>query len=382
MKKLKILQVNKLYAPFTGGVEQVVQQIAEGLSDRVSMRVLVCSEDKKDSTDTIGGVKVHRSGSFFMLGNLPLSLKFLRDFKKVAKHYDVIHFHMPFPVGDLAALLSGYQGKIVVWWHSDVVRQKKMMLLYKPIMERFLKRADAIIVATQGHIDGSAYLKPYADKCRVIPFGVNPTLEQKADEWLLKQAEKEDTPEENRPVRFLFVGRLIYYKGCKVLLEAFRQVKNAELILVGDGALKGELQELATQYRLTEKVHFLGSAEDETLYRQFAECDVFVLPSIARSEAFGLVQIEAMSFGKPVINTNLKSGVPYVSIHGLTGLTVEPENVQELANAMNWMAEHKEERTQMGKNAKKRVKEEYQMSQMLDGVFALYQELCGQSQKM
>ncbi len=375
MKKQNVLQVNKLYYPFTGGVERVVQELAEGLKDRVNMRVLVCSEDRTDKTETVGGVKVHRSGSFFMLGNLPLSVKFIRDFRRVSKNYDIIQFHMPFPIGDLAELLSGYQGKVVVWWHSDVVRQKKMMLLYKPIMERFLKRADVIITATQGHIDGSAYLKPYAGKCRVIPYGVDPELEKRADAWLAQRPLKTFPQNEKRPVRFLFVGRLIYYKGCKVLLEAFRRVKNAELTLVGDGVMTDELKAMAESFHLTDRVHFLGAAEKEELYRQFEDCDVFVLPSIARSEAFGLVQIEAMSYAKPVINTNLKSGVPYVSVHGKTGLTVEPENVQELADAMNWMVKHPKEREEMGARAKQRVKEEYQITGMLEKTLGVYREL-------
>lgn len=376
MKKLNVLQVNKLYYPFTGGVERVVQQIAEGLCSQTNMRVLVCNEDRQNITEQINGVKVHRSGSFYMLGNMPLSFQFIRDVKKISKNFDIIHLHMPFPLGDVALLLSGYKGKIVVWWHSDVVRQKKLMFFYKPIMKRFLKRADVIITATQGHIDGSAYLAPYKDKCVIIPFGVDPEIEAKADEWLAQRKEKDIVKEQNEPVNFLFVGRLVYYKGCKILFEAFRQVKNAKLIMVGDGVMEEELKELAVQYHMTERIKFLGNASKEELEQQFAECDVFVLPSIARSEAFGLVQIEAMSYAKPVINTNLPSGVPYVSIHKETGLTVEPEDVKGLADAMNWMVEHPAERIMMGEKGRKRVKEEYQMNQMMDKVLSVYKELC------
>ncbi len=377
MKKIKVLQINKVYYPYTGGVEKVVQQIAEGLAEQTEMQVLVCNEKKQTVSETINGVKVHRSGSFGMFGNMPLSFRFIRDVKKMAMGQDILHFHMPFPVGDLAGLLSGYKGKVVVWWHSDVVRQKKMMLLYRPVMERFLKRADVIIVATQGHIDGSAYLKPYANKCVIIPFGVNPVIEEKADKWLaVKEIEADTDKNTDKPLKFLFVGRMVYYKGCKILLEAFRNVKNAELTMIGDGVLEEELKEMSTSYGLSDRVHFCGNVSDEDLEEAFAECDVFVLPSIARSEAFGLVQIEAMAYGKPVINTNLPSGVPYVSIHGKTGLTVEPEDVQGLTDAMNWMAEHPKERKEMGQKARARVKEEYQMHTMLSKVLNLYQSLC------
>lgn len=379
MRKLRILQVNKLYYPFTGGVERVVQQVAEGLADRTDMKVLVCNETGTDVEENINGVEVRRSRSFYMLGNMPLSFRFIRDFKRMSKEADVIHFHMPFPVGDLAELLSGYQGKVVVWWHSDVVRQKKMMLLYKPVMKLFLKRADVIIVATQGHIDGSAYLKHYADKCVVIPYGVDPAIAAKADQWAKRQKSPAGDKEDGAiPVRFLFVGRLVYYKGCKVLLEAFRQVRNAELVMVGSGPMEEELRELAARSEMEDRVHFLGNISDEKLEEAFAGCDVFVLPSIVRSEAFGLVQIEAMAYQKPVINTNLPSGVPYVSIHGQTGLTVEPEDAQSLADAMNWMAEHPEERREMGRRARERVKQEYRMDVMLERVLAVYRSLCGE----
>jgi rhamnosyl/mannosyltransferase len=276
---------------------------------------------------------------------------------------------MPFPLGDLACLLSGYKGKVVVWWHSDVVRQKTLMKFYRPIMERFLKRADVIIVATQGHIDGSDYLPKYKEKCVIIPFGVDSIIEQRADEYL-----QQNKVINREIVRFLFVGRLVYYKGCEILLDAFCKVKNAELIMIGSGEHEDGLKQLTKQYGLEEKVCFLGAVDDEQLSQEFGECDVFVLPSILKSEAFGLVQIEAMAYGKPVINTNLPSGVPYVSIDGLTGLTVEPCDIHSLAEAMQWMVDHKEERLQMGIAARIRVKECYNMEGMLYSVLNVYKE--------
>ena len=130
VKKTKVLQVNKLYHPITGGIERVVQQIAEGLNDRTDMKVLVCQRKGKAVTEEVNGVWVRRSSSFGVLASLPISFSFLLELRKLSKDRDVIHFHMPFPLGDLACLLSGYKGKVVVWWHSDIVRQKKMMKLF------------------------------------------------------------------------------------------------------------------------------------------------------------------------------------------------------------------------------------------------------------
>ena len=176
-------------------------------------------------------------------------------------------------------------------------------------------------------------------------------------------------------VRFLFVGRFAYYKGCDVLLEAFSQVENAELYLVGSGTIEDELRAKTKEYHLENRVHFLGKISEEELCRQYASCDVFVLPSVVRSEAFGLVQIEAMAFGKPVINTNLPSGVPYVSIDGKTGLTVEPGNAGALAEAMQWMVNHEEERIRMGTAARERMKKEYRLETMRDRILKVYKEL-------
>lgn len=371
MDKLKVLQVNKLYYPHTGGIEKVVQQLAEGLKDRTDMEVLVCQERGRSLIENVNGVTVRRAGSLGVLFSLPISFPFLWKLRKLSRSMDVLHFHTPFPLGDLGCLLSGFKGKVVVWWHSDVVRQKKLMKFYRPIMEKFLKRADVIIVATQGHIDGSDYLPQYRDKCVIIPYGVDQVIEKKADEYIINQSKEKKKDK----INLLFVGRLVYYKGCEVLLEAFRSVTGAELTIVGTGDLEETLKRQAKADGIDDRVHFLGAVDDEQLDRAFADCDVLILPSVLKSEAFGLVQIEAMAYGKPVINTQLPSGVPYVSIDGETGLTVPPSDAEALAKAMQWMVDHEEERLQMGRKARERVKECYRTEQMLNQVFQVYNKV-------
>ena len=368
MDKIKVLQVNKLYYPHTGGIEKVVQQLAEGLNDKTDMKVLVCRERGRTKVETVNGVFVRRAGSLGVLFSLPISIPFLWQLRKMSRDRDVLHFHMPFPLGDLAGLLSGYKGKVVVWWHSDVVRQKLLMKVYRPLMERFLKRADVIIVATKGHIDGSDYLPKYRDKCVIIPFGVDKAIEEKADYYI-----QHKSPEIKKQINMLFVGRLVYYKGCDILLKAFINVKGAELTIIGSGEMEEVLKEQARVSGISEIVHFLGNVDEAQLSKAFENCDVFVLPSVAKSEAFGLVQIEAMAYGKPVINTNLPSGVPYVSLDHITGLTVPPSDVIALTDAMQWMVEHEADRMEMGRKARTRVKECYQMEEMLESVMRVYQ---------
>ncbi len=374
-KKLRILQINKLYYPVTGGIERVVQQLAEGLSEDTDTKVLVCRQKGKSVTENVNGVEVHRAGSLGVVSSLPLSVSFLWKFRKMSRDRDIVQIHFPFPLGDLACLLSGYRGRVVLWWHSDIVRQKKMMKLYRPLMNWLLRRADAIVVATQGHIEGSLYLEPYREKCVVIPYGVEKRIEEKANLCF----EKKMGEVYKREVHFLFVGRFVYYKGCRVLLEAFAKAaaQNPEirLNLVGSGPMEEELRDLMKKYDFRENVFFHSNVGDEELIEYFQACDIFVLPSIARSEAFGLVQIEAMAFGKPVINTKLPSGVPYVSVDGVTGLTVMPGDVDELADAMLYLAEHPQERKEMGKRARDRMKKLYRMDTMLENVKRLYGEL-------
>jgi len=379
-EQLRVLQLNKRYFPAIGGIERVAQQIAEGLAEDTRMSVLVCSEDRHYSRKTEHGVDIIRLPKLFQMGSLPVSLGLNITLRRMCKELDIIHLHMPFPLGDVACLLSGFKGKIVLWWHSDIVRQKKLMRLYKPVMLKMLKRADAIVVATEGHIKYSSYLGPFKDKCVVIPFGVDKAMEEAADRYVEENHAEEviniaSPKEKKRYLTFLFVGRLVYYKGCDVLLKAFARVTGAELVMVGSGALEDECKKLAGELGIKERVCFAGEVSEGELQKHMAECDVFVLPSVVKSEAFGLVQIEAMAFGKPVINTNLPSGVPYVSIHGETGLTVGPENAEQLAEAMQWMVDHEEERLSMGKKARERMKAEYRLEEMMTRVLELYRDL-------
>lgn len=382
--KMNVMQVSRMYYPMLGGIERIVQDIAEGLCEDVNMSVLTCQVKGSKSEEVINGVKVYRCSSMGTFCSLPVSPSFLIQFRKRSRVQDIIHIHMPFPLADLACLLSGYKGKVILWWHSDVVRQKKMMYFYRPIMEWLLKRADVIMVATEGHIEGSSYLGPYRNKCCVIPFGVERGVLEKADEYLSSLKEENFCKNENRTGRktkFLFIGRLVYYKGCEVLLHALKDVDEALLTIIGDGVLKAELEQLASSLEITDRVRFLGSVSNEVLNQELAACDIFVLPSIAKSEAFGIVQMEAMAYGKPVINTKLPSGVPYVSVGGQTGLTVKPGDADALAEAMQWLIEHSMERKQFGKAAAKRVREYYNVDYMVDQVLKVYCELNLQDDK-
>ena len=359
----RLFITGKAYDPHIGGIETVMQQTAESMRKYAKIKVLCC-RDRRGLTvrDKVHGVPVTYAGSFGTIASCPLSLSYFGEFRRKVMLADAVELHLPFPLADLALLLSGYKGRVVVAWHSDVVRQKLLLKLYTPLMKWLLKRADAILVATQAHIDNSPYLRPYREKCVIVPYGIDP-------------AEYDDRPHlsplngmlhDKSAKKVLFTGRLVYYKGADVLLEAFAKVQtNAELFLAGTGVLEPELKQRAEALGIASRVHFLGRRMTPELRDMFADCDIFVLPSVANSEAFGIVQLEAMYYGKPVINTALPTGVPLVSIGGETGLTVPPSDAQALADAMETLLSDDALRAKYGAAARERVLREFSLSTVM-----------------
>ncbi|MBE6853429.1 MAG: glycosyltransferase [Ruminococcus sp.] len=374
---MKILQVNKLYSPHIGGIERVIQDISEGLDDRYDISVLVCQPKGKTADDVVNGVRVKRAGSIGTYFSMPVSFPFLYHFKKMSETADIVHVHLPFPLADLACIISGFKGKIAVSWHSDIVKQKKLMLLYKPFMKALLRRADCILVATRGHIEGSAYLKPYEEKCRIVPYGIDiPSYESAEKQPVLTT--RLNAPENKK---LLFTGRLVYYKGIDVLIRALSLTSDCELFIVGDGVLRSTLEQEVISLGIEDRVHFMGVLSDAELKAAFSDSDIFILPSVENSEAFGIVQMEAMVYGKPVINTSLPTGVPYVSIDGISGITVPPRDEKALAAAVEKLVHDGSLREKYGRQAYEIVREKYDMNKVNEKISRIYEELTGKAEK-
>lgn len=378
---MKLTQLFKIYWPDNGGgIASVMESIADGFQDW-EQEIIVCqdSRKKKRSDDKYHGIAVHRCRQLFEVVSTPVSLQFLRDVKKRTRDSDVVIYHFPYPMADLAVLLGMYSGRLVVWWHCGFEKYKKLAFLYLPLVRHTLKKADRILVSSRGNLEHSDLLRKYQKKCRIIPFCIS-------DEYIRKgQAHAKQfygsrqraAPGKSR-VTILFIGRLVWYKGCDVLLKAFARMrcKHCRLVLVGGGPLEQELKSLSASLKL-KNVEFAGIVTEDEKLRRIEECDFLVLPSISRAEAFAVVQLEAMAFGKPVINTRLKSGVPYVSKNGITGKTVRPGSVRELAAAMDSMASDEKMRREYGMNALRLVQEEYTQEQMVDRHRRIFQELAG-----
>lgn len=359
MSKINILQINKLYSPWIGGIESIVKDVAEAMKKKADMTVLVCSPKGKGCVESVDGVKVVRAGSFGMKFSMPISFSFPFLVRKYSRSADVIILHDPFPLGDLAVLLSGFHGKLIVWWHSDIVKQKRLRKLLNPIIERLLRRADRILTTSEQYIDGSSYLSRYRQKCAIIPYGID--IEKYDSIVRMPILTEQLNKKEN--VKLLFVGRLVYYKGIGFLLKAMETVNGAELFIVGKGPDEKALKTYVEVHGLSDRVHFISPLPEDQLKAAFADCDIFVFPSVAKSEAFGIVQLEAMVYGKPVINTRLGTSVEYVSLDGITGITVEPEDSKALAAAITKLTVDSELRRKLGENAARRVCEKFSLKE-------------------
>ncbi len=374
----RILITGKAYEPHIGGVETSMRQTAQALKAHgAKVLVLACHDrfGKRTEKTRVHGIAVRRCGILCTLFSCPVSLSYLRYFRKYARQADCIEIHMPFPYASLALMLSGFRGKVVLHWHSDIVRQKFLLKLYEPFQLHTLRRADLILAATPAHIEHSPMLRRFRDKCAVVPYGIDAAEYTQTDArgFLEKRLTRKGA------VKILFAGRLVYYKGADVLLEAFAKAqilckRPMELFFAGSGALEGKLRAQAKEQRLTDSVHFLGRLPENSLKACFADCDFLVLPSVAKSEAFGLVQLEAMACGKPVINTSLPTGVPLVSLNGRTGLTVPPSDADALADAIVTLAEDDELREKFSKAARKRVREEFDEKTVAERLCALITE--------
>lgn len=369
---MKILNVSKFYPPVIGGVEKVVYDLATGLQDKVDMNVVVANTKFKYEKSVEGEVNIHRLSSLGKYFSMPVAPTYPLWLKKIEA--DIFHFHFPFPLGDISYLLTKPKGKTVVTWHSDIVKQKKLLKVYGPFLNKFLDEVDCIVATSPNLIENSRYLKKYKEKVTVIPLGVEhkPFIESnKIEEEKVRKIKEKY----HNQTTILFIGRLIYYKGVDYLIKAMNDVKNAKLLLVGTGDLEEELKQLTASLKLEDKVEFLGVLSDEDLRVHLKACDFLTLPSIEPSEAFGLVQAEAMLCGKPVVSTNLPTGVPFVNDHRSTGIVVPPKDVDALSIALQELVNNEDLRRAYGNNAKKRALEMFTKEKMAESYYELYKQL-------
>ena len=369
---MKILHVGKYYHPFSGGMESVVKNLCEGLYQKGHDVTVLCSSTTlKGSDEIINGVRVVRLARTGILFGQNLNPTMIGNLHKLARECDLVHVHCPNPLAEMMALTLPSSIPLVATYHSDIVRQKVLLKFYRSFFKKFLNRTQKVFVPTQNHVDFSQFLPEYGAKCEIIPFGIkdSPFQTNEGNLTFAREFRKDFGP------YALFVGRLVSYKGIEVLIEAAKSF-DQKVVIVGEGPLKISLEKKIRQLGLQDRVILMGKIQnDKQFVGLYHGCDMLVLPSITPNENFGIVQLEAMACSKPVVTTNLKSGVPAVGESGKTCLIVEPGNVAELANAMSMIFNNKELKYKMGRAARVRFENFYTWKGMVDSQINAYKRI-------
>ncbi len=366
---MRVLQVGKFYYPYRGGMETYLLDLCQGLKDRVELQVLVSNTAFRTVRETVDGIDVIRAGSWGRIFSTSLSPSFPRFLKEYAG--DIITVHHPNPLGTIAYLAARPAGRLTVVYHSDIVRQKLSRLIYRPLLMKFLRRAEKISVTSPRYIDSSPVLSRFREKCVVIPIGIDLSLYDETD-GIRERVREIHQRFGDRIV--LFVGRLILYKGIEYLLKAMEGLEG-KLLIIGSGGRFHELQMMVASHHLEDKVYLMSEVSRSDLLVYLRACSVFCLPSISRNEAFGIVQLEAMACSRPVVSTNLDTGVTYINQDGETGLVVPPRDPGALRDALTRLLDDPELREELGSTGRIRVEEEFTKKKMAERTLQLYRDL-------
>ncbi|MEM5809529.1 MAG: glycosyltransferase [Candidatus Aenigmatarchaeota archaeon] len=374
-----ILHITKGFHPDKGGIENYTYDITKSLSGKHKVYVIATHSDNKGQ-EKIGKINVIRLKKFFDFFHAPINLPAFGLINKIKP--DIIHFHIPNPLHEIYLLIylliRGKKFKLIATYHADIPSYSLIHViiefLRKFYLIPFLKFFDFIICTSKDYSVYSPILKFFKKKIKIINLGCDKNLKTISPIKLKKKYNIKDEK------IVLFVGRLFPYKGVEYLIKAIplvtQNISKIKFVIVGSGEKEKELKELANKLRVSDKIIFTGQVEDRIRNTFYKICDVFVLPSINRGEAFGISLIEAMSFGKPLISTRIKgSGVNFVNKHLVTGLVVEPKNFNELANAILKLLKDKRLRLKLGRNAKKRFLTYFTKERMLFSTSKIYQQL-------
>lgn len=389
--KIRICHLGKYYNPFRGGIETHVRAIAQA-QDSSGANVSVACINHRDrqhrdvwsnrfaQTPTVdewdGNVRVHRFGKFATLARFDFC-RGLRNFLHSAdQNYDLLHLHVPNPVMCVALAATRTQIPVVVTYHSDIVKQRFIRKPFRLVEDRVMSAVSRIIVATQAYRDSSPVLARYQEKTTVIPFGLD--LQPYRTTTARAQAFEEELRRKaaGEPI-WLCVGRLVYYKGTEIAIRALVNCPG-RLVVVGGGELLSSLRELASVLNVAHRIDWYVSLDDEQLRGAYRAATALMFPSVVRSEAFGLVQIEAMASGCPVINTDIPgSGVPWVSVDTVSGLTVPIRDAEKLAEAARRIVYEPGLRRRLSEGAVTRAYQYFDFSDMTEQTMRVYSQALG-----
>ncbi|MDP3025603.1 MAG: glycosyltransferase [candidate division Zixibacteria bacterium] len=368
MSKLKVLHVYKDYFPVVGGIENHIRLLCAELAkdENFQIEVLVTNQSFKTVIVKEGNVRIVKTACLGKFASTPLSLSLFNWALKLKP--DLVHVHFPYPLGELAVLLRGNVSKIILTYHSDIVKQKRLLWLYRPFLKKILKRSEVILVSSSNYIQTSDFLFGYKDKIQIIPFGID------LSRFAFRNEKKIEEIKTKYPgPLILFVGKLRYYKGLNYLIESVKDL-DGKILIIGDGALKNDLEEKIKINNLYDKIFLTGEVPEDELSSYYQAADIFVLPSSHKSEAFGISILEAMACGLPVISTELGTGTSFVNLHNKTGLVIPPRDSVALSKSINYLLQNKSLRDEFGKEGRERVQKYFHKEVMVSRIKKLYIE--------
>jgi len=391
---MKILHIGKYYPPFSGGIENFMGELLPQLSsDEDSICALVHdhSSGKLAKKETINQVQVIRVPTYGRLLYAPVSPAFPVYLQRTIKQFkpDIIHIHMP-NTSAFWLLASPLARKIpwVIHWHSDVIGAAPNKLvalayhLYQPFEYLLLKKSQKIIATSPHYQQSSSVLKPWRDKTQVIPLAL---AEQQITITDKSKHDAEQLWQQNSH-RFLSIGRLTYYKGHRYLIEAMKNLPEGRLIIVGQGEEQQSLQTLIDELNLNKQVLLSGKLTHSKLHALLASCDIFCLPSIERTEAFGLVLLEAMYYAKPTLVSDIPgSGMTWVCQSGsqekATGIHTRTGDYKQIAKNLKELSNDTARCHSLGENGKKRLQQLFNLKKIVQDTLKLYQHIYHQSDR-
>lgn len=370
---MKVLQHIKSFRTVHGGMERVVEELVPELNRYPDLEAdVLCQGPERRGYALEPKGRVYQAETSFAVSKAALSWQDLRTWRRIVSRYDVVHLHAPWPQSDVNLLLGRFDGAVVVHWHRDIVRQRLLYALYRGLERWLLRRADRICVTSPKLLAESTALEGFRDKAVAIPIGIGEPAHAIGDHEV--HALRARHP--GRALVFA-LGRLVPYKGFETLVRSAAALPAHGLVLIaGEGPLGDNLKQQIVVLGLQDRVRLLGAITGRELELYMRACDVFCLPSADKSEAFGIVQIEAMRAGRPVVTTRLHgSGIDWVNQDGVTGLTVEPGRPDALAQALNRLLEDPDLARALGNNGRRRYEELFTARKMAEQVRAMYLSL-------
>lgn len=375
---MRTLQLSKFYPPVMGGIESVVYELTEGMNRLQRRTDVLCANLrlKNETEQWPHGYSVTRAASFGQLLSTSMAPSMIRLLAQQAAAYGLIHVHLPDPMANLALWLARPRAKIVIHWHSDIIQQKRALAVYQPLQRWLLERADAIVATSDAYWRASPWLPRFAAKIHSIPIGIQ-DRDSSADPHRVTELRARFG---GRRIIFA-LGRMVHYKGFDHLVAAVPALPDDTVIVIGgSGPMLPQLRASVAAKGLANKVLLTGRISNEEIDAYFDAADLFCLPSDSRAEAFGVVLLEAMRAAKPIVASDIPgSGVPWVNVHGTTGLNVPVGDSDALGAAICRILGDRDLARQYGLNARQRYLQLFTADKMVDACLRLYARLVPES---